>query len=185
MYLHQWQLHNKENGVYFPNDSFIVSPEYEWQYRFNEQEQLTQIGIIGWPDRKECMVWQAMKEYVAFQIRKYQDSQKRTQIELQTTTTFEKGKIVTSTSGIKETSRLIAFLEEKREVHIYHASQFRSGENPNTLIFDQNPPPQEVYTHDRSVPLRTSGKVFQVPLLARVITTLTRGTQPRAYEAPL
>ncbi|MSS75058.1 hypothetical protein EXS73_02495 [Candidatus Pacearchaeota archaeon] len=184
MYLHQWQLQNKKRGAYFPYNSSTMSLDYEWQYRFDEQEQLTQIGITGWPDRKNCMVWQAMNENVAFHIREYQDTQKRPHITLHTTSTLKKGKIITSTSGIHETSRLIAFIKEHRDVHLYHASQFKSGEEPDILIFDQNPPSTEPYKHDRSVPVRISGKGFYVPLLAKIFNIITRGTQPRVYETP-
>jgi hypothetical protein len=96
MELHQWQLKDKQKGAYFPHDTFVVSPDYEWQYQFNDKDEITRIGIIGWPNQEESMVWQAMLEGSAFLLREYTNAEREKHIALHTTSTRRKGELLLS-----------------------------------------------------------------------------------------
>jgi len=174
MQLHQWQLKDKQKGTYFPHDTFVVSPDYEWQYQFNDKDEITRIGIIGWPNQEESMVWQAMLEGSAFLLREYTNAEREKHITLHTTSTRRKGRIVTESAGIHETSGLISFIKQHKDVHIYHASQYKSGADPRILVFDATTPSEERYHHIRSIPIRTRGQGFYLPLVSEVFHMITR-----------
>lgn len=174
MYLHQWHPKEKGKGTQYTYEAFVSSPDYEWQYRFDEKGHIAQIGVIGWPNREECMVWQALLEGKAFEL-----DERGPHITLHTTSTKRKAKICTSSSGMEETLNLISFIKTHRQVHLYHASQFKDGHDPRVLIFDQAEPTQEMYTHDRAVPVRTTGKDYYPPFLERLARIVTRTRKPK------
>jgi hypothetical protein len=174
MYVHQWNLRIENRGTHFAYEDFVLSLDFEWQYRYDTAGQVAQIGIIGWPDKEECVIWQIMKERKKLElIERVAPESGLTEITLHTTTTKKKGRIDAQTAGIHEVSGLISFMKHHEHVHIYHASQFHSGEDPRILVFDAKHPDEGVYEHVHKVPVKTKGKGFYPTLLTGIIHVLT------------
>lgn len=166
MQIQHWSTKGK--GIHFRSDLTSITFDYEWLYVYS-QEQLSQLGLIGWPERKHCMIQRAVLEKKAFEIVCNEH-----EVTIYTATAKPQGIITSRTSGMDETLKLIAFLGRYETIHLYRASQFKEGTPSDVLVFDRSPPSEERYQRGNTVPIdfverrRASGR------LARAYRWVTR-----------
>lgn len=148
MYIQKWKLRAKGKGAYFKSDITSATFDYEWLY-VHSQDQLKKIGILGWPERENCMIQRAPLERKAFEI-----VCNERETTLNTTTTYPQGIINVTSSGKEETLKLIAFLSGKgKTTHLYRASQYKEGMPADILVFDEAPPSEELYQCEKQTPI--------------------------------
>lgn len=169
MQIQHWNTLNKQKGVHFKPHTDVITPDYEWMYTFDHQKQISQIGIIGWPERKHCMIQRAVLEKKAFEI-----VCNKHEVTLYTATTHPQGVITGRTAGMEETLKLIAFLGGYDTTYLYRASQFKEGTPSDILVFDRSPPSEEHYQCGSTVPINFVERRRIPGKLARAYRWVTR-----------